>query len=459
MKIKHLWIFAMAVCTLLFNASCDDDDNPVTPEVKNYTLDQFNPLVDFGKTAQELQALAAANNGSATYDEGTRTLTATPKDNEVVAQTKYYFDMDGNYQMAVSTLKSLELVNTALETYRAAGFKEVDAARQSKVGTVFTDPNSKYWVEVRTDYEGNTKLGMIIAAPINEGTWSFTRRTPLTNEDGFMAPLLAVGAQPDVIKLFERGLGHSYNVTMSAPERGILYFNTFDEKFPYMKYWLDLDTKSYLEEAALVAPKGSEINADDAAIFVEALGYKYVPLLDNDNAQIYWNKELKRAVSLSVKAPKGKEKTYEPRIQFYPADYTEYLPYDEIEMIWPVMDFGKYTIAEVAKMYEKKDYFEDYMEMDELFGLPVVITKGRDFTKIFLFEDKGKYEGLAMLARNENVIKSPALVQALLDAGFEAYPNAAIPTWRNKKTGVEVQIDMFDMFGMGPLVFMQRIDA
>ena len=126
-------------------------------------------------------------------------------------------------------------------------------------------------------------------------------------------------------------------------------------------------------------------------------------------------------------------------------------------MIWPITEFGKYTIAEVAKLYESKDYFEDYMEADEQIGLPVVITNGRDFTKIFLFEDKGKYEGLAMLARNDNVIKSPALVQALLDAGFEAYPEAAIPTWRNNKTGVEVQIDMYDMLGMGPLVFMQHI--
>lgn len=47
-----------------------------------------------------------------------------------------------------------------------------------------------------------------------------------------------------------------------------MYFNTLNDKFPYMKYWLDLDTKSYLEEAAVVAPKGTEINADDAAILL-----------------------------------------------------------------------------------------------------------------------------------------------------------------------------------------------
>ncbi len=455
MKINQLWIMAMAVCTLLLSTSCSNDDD--SPEVKNYKLDQINPLVNFGKTVQELQAIAVGKNGSATYDESSRILSVTQNDNPVVAKTDYYFDLEEHYQIAVSTLKDPDLVNMVLETYHAAGFKDVESDQQSKVGTVLQDPTNKYWVEVRNNYEYNHKTGTIIAAPIDEGTWSFTRRSSLSNKDGFMAPLLAVGAQPEVIKLFESRLGHTYNTTLSSPEKGIMYFNTLNDKFPYMKYWLDLDTKSYLEEAAVVAPKGTEINADDAAIFVESLGYKYVPLLDNDNAQIYWNKEMKSAVSLSVKAPEGKEKTYEPRIQFYPADYTEYLPYDKIEMIWPITEFGKYTIAEVAKLYESKDYFEDYMEADEQIGLPVVITNGRDFTKIFLFEDKGKYEGLAMLARNDNVIKSPALVQALLDAGFEAYPEAAIPTWRNNKTGVEVQIDMYDMLGMGPLVFMQHI--
>lgn len=56
MKINQLWIMAMAVCTLLLSTSCSNDDD--SPEVKNYKLDQINPLVNFGKTVQELQAIA-----------------------------------------------------------------------------------------------------------------------------------------------------------------------------------------------------------------------------------------------------------------------------------------------------------------------------------------------------------------------------------------------------------------
>lgn len=72
MKINQLWIMAMAVCTLLLSTSCSNDDD--SPEVKNYKLDQINPLVNFGKTVQELQAIAVGKNGSATYDESSRIL-------------------------------------------------------------------------------------------------------------------------------------------------------------------------------------------------------------------------------------------------------------------------------------------------------------------------------------------------------------------------------------------------
>lgn len=141
MKINQLWIMAMAVCTLLLSTSCSNDDD--SPEVKNYKLDQINPLVNFGKTVQELQAIAVGKNGSATYDESSRILSVTQNDNPVVAKTDYYFDLEGHYQIAVSTLKDPDLVNMVLETYHAAGFKDVESDQQSKAGTVLQDPTNK----------------------------------------------------------------------------------------------------------------------------------------------------------------------------------------------------------------------------------------------------------------------------------------------------------------------------
>lgn len=461
MKYKNLWLMAVALCTLLVGTACsDDDDNGTSNENTLYELSELNPSTSFGSTESEVASSLSSAAVKTNYVDSVRTLQVAYTESEVLDSTKYYFDADGAYKIAVTTLKSSDLAEKVVSSYMAAGYKTAPDSLQNAVGTTLVDAAGTYTVEVRTTTSGTAKQTRVIVAPIDETTWSFTRRGNLKSDDGFMAPLICVGAQLDVIKLYEEGLGHSYNATKSAPERGVFYFDTGDSSYPYMKYWLDLDTNEFLEESALLANVGDTINEDDAGVYVEGLGYSMVPLLDPDDGQLYYNKEKKLAVALDVQAPtEDKKDTYEPRIQFYPADLTEYLPYDEIEMIWPIMEFNKYTMDEVVELYKKQSYFEDYYASDDQMpGVPSIVTNGKDFVKIYLLEDGGKYAGIWMLARNELVIKSPALIKALTDNGFVRDETKAFPTWKNERLDVEVQIDLYDMLGMGPFVFMNKIE-
>lgn len=433
-------LLALSAITLAW--SCEHSDNKEPEPKPEFSL---AASVNFGCSPDELRsAQELAGNTVGTFDEATRTLKVTTSDT-VQTEVTYYFDGDKRYKYSLVSLKSFESLDdeymqiisesgwTAYKTASAAPEYEYLVSKDNVLMRFFTQESDAQ------------KTAAILVGPVDETLLSWSRTDAIKDPaTGVFIPLTAFGASHDLVNKFEFFQGHTVNAERTNPDNQFYAFDTGDPKFPMMGYWFDIDTDTFLEECALYVDPESRPTPDEINTYVTGLGLEYSYLTDGNGNPIFYDRETMTVCCAEMNEPESG--VFSPKLRFYIQDLSEYLPKENVNIPWPNMEFGKITMDAAIEWYESQGYTVNPTGFMDVF--PMVETKIEDFNQMILFpDDNGNYAGAYVMTPDLKVIKSPDVEKQLLEKGFEEVKGAILPTYHNKETNVEAQIDLSAMFG------------
>lgn len=438
---KHLYpIFAMLL--LAFSVSACNDDGPAGKDEPGSSL----PIAStaFGQTRKAIEAAeTAAGRTVERYDDATRTL---------IVQTgladfpsiRYYFDQAENYRYALVYAASFDLFATEhfAELLRNGLWEAYDAApSDDRDESVYRCDGVLLRIFLRA---GNRQASpAMLVGKLDESALSWTRLDPHTDPTtGMRLPLVAWGGSADLIAKYELLHGHTLNAGRTDPDKAFVAYDTGDDRFPMMGYWLDLETGTFLEECALYVDPESRPGPAEADAYVTALGFSETGLKDGNGNFLYYDAASTTVCLVEMNRPETG--VFSPKLRFYTQDLTDELPKSSVTVPWPNMQFGAITMDEARDWYETLGYA---LSVHPELGIPQATTDSADFPAILLLEDGGFYAGAYLLTPDVRVITSPDLVRQLLEQGFVAVEGFFLATFRNTDTNVEVQIDTSAMFG------------
>lgn len=188
--------------------------------------------------------------------------------------------------------------------------------------------------------------------------------------------------------------------------------------------------------------------------YMRSMGFLITTLSDKGNP-VYYNKEYNMAAVAELNKPTDGS-AFVPKVQFFegePKMADAYMK-EELNIPMPILEFGKYTLAEALELYKKQPYFKS-LAQNELGDL--VNTTSPDFPGILVWEGEGDYAGkyaMAIMITNDvAVINSPHIEKFFLSKGWEKYTKSSIPTYIDRKNNVMVQVDTQGNFGGLSLAF------
>ena len=139
-----------------------------------------------------------------------------------------------------------------------------------------------------------------------------------------------------------------------------------------------------------------------------------------------------------------------PKVQFFKGNpqMADSFVKEELDIPLPILEFGKYTLAEALELYKKQPYFKS-LDKNELGD--VVNTTSKDFPMMLIWEGEGEYAGKYAMAivftDDVRVINSTYIEKFFTGKGWEKYSKSAIPTYIDRKNNVMVQVDQSGNFG------------
>ncbi|GAB1251105.1 hypothetical protein Tsumi_02090 [Porphyromonas miyakawae] len=446
---------ALAASLLLFGCKGSEPDPtppvvPPTPPVEQ-AVTFANPLENLGAPANDLISAEKARGNAATYDEAKRQISVQVKDTKVAQTIDYYLDEAGNYRYAATnvTMKS-----------EADLLKALEAMKYKAEASLSVNPDVVVYLNASTgfSYSLNKKASekgvyRLIYLKSDQDAFSWGRMTMLDKEP-FGIPLLAKGVTVELMEFFEARLGHTLDTDRSKPDKGVYVYKTGDAKRPAVRYWFDVKTKMYLEEASVEFTPEAFPEQAVCTEYLKKFGFAPTIAVDQQLNHILYNKERTLCVGLYIKPEKGKEADFIPEVHFYYAPLKEDLIIPEkVDFPFPIDDW-QLTGTEVIAQYKKKPYFVSMMT-DPQMGIPVITTNSKDFEKITLLIFDEDYIGVTMVAKNLATVYSPSIVKALEDAGYvySKEKSVSLPSYVNEAKHSLCQLDVMAVGGFFGVAF------
>lgn len=440
-----LRVIIFSVLTIMFFTACETTNN-------NATTQYWLPSQRFGSTVDEIKLEVETQGFQTTFDSEKRQLTAksTKATNlEII----YYFDDKNKYRYAMSKFANTEDLNSFVSNIQKEGFALHASASKSPEERVYISTVKNVIIAVSTSIEKGRIALSYSFGPIDETIFSWTRTQTLSHTSGLWLPLIANGLPLDMVQRFETRLQHTFNRERSKIDKGIYYFNTGNARFPYITYWLDDNTKTYLDEAAIFIDPNNRPTPAEVDNFLTSNGFKLTPLVDENNNQVYYNREYKYCAWVGMNKP-AEGGTFTPKIQFYHNNIDDRLPFETVNFPMPVVEFGTLSMEQAIDQYKAKPYYQSHT--DDVWRI-IIYTTSKDFPEIWIFEgdgaNVGKYYAAILTATDTRVINSPNIPEILIANGYEKKNVSILPTYINYQNNTMAQIDHNGTFGALSVAF------
>lgn len=422
--------------SLVFFVS-DDDPSPVVDE-ENFEL----PSTNF---SQKLSELAAAEQmrGFSVSTEGDSRLVLTKGEGDMTQQWEYNADTAGAYKYAKCQLPAGK-VDAFKAFLRRQGYAM--EARASLNDDVQAYVNKSLQTVLYINKDGD-RFEYFFGS-YDEGFNSWMRVSFLRDEaTSVWMPFYGQGATVELMQLFEKRMNHRLDAEKSKVGSGVYVYATGDDRWPSVKYWFDVATKSRLEEASLYVNAENIPSPEQLTEYLQASRHVYTSMYDSEGDVIYYNYDLKSACFVKM-ADKTEGKTaFEPQMHYAYTNFDASVPPLKVDFPMPITTFGTKTMDEIAAEYRQQPYYKSE-ETNEL-GL-VVNTTSEDFPVILLLEDGGKYYAAMVVTFDNLKVRSPYIVNLLRQSGYEDKPGvSALPTFVNTELDVMAQFDLIDILQMG----------
>ncbi len=418
-------------------------------KVTQEALSMDFPLTTFGATYEEIIKQEKERGFAVKEKKEVRQLWVSKRAGSLDLQFIYYFDKEGKFQLVESQIPNQNILTEQVALF-VSKYKLAENEVSSSEKTVRFFSNEKYSLST---YAVGNKYGVVMGL-YNETNNSWTRQTLLKDSvTDIWMPTLGRYAPQITMEVFEYSQGHTLNEELTKKDKGVFVFNTGNPKFPSVKYWFDVENKSFLEESAIFVDSNNRPSPAEIDAWLLKLGFKQTILVDKNQNVLYFHKKNKCAAVVEMNKPRNNSNTFEPKIQFFFGDLEDKLPAENIQMPMPILSFNKFTMEQVVEQYKKESYFVSSAPHD--YGI-LIKTNSPDFGGILLMEDGGKYAMAFLLADTKQVINSPEIPENLIKNGFEEKKLGQIPTFVNKEKGVMAQIDITGAFGSYSVAFSKN---
>lgn len=453
-RLKSLAVLCALLCTAFAFTACSGNDDPeqpgTKPEAETPKETVILPSMAFGTKMADLKAELAKASGTTVADIDATHFKATTTQGTVTVEYTYAFDADSlAYQYAEGALGKGNTLDGYVKYLTDNKFTEEKSGNADE--RIFRAPGEPAQLLVL-----DVKAGKIFYGEGSEAPYSWTRTKPFTGEGGLFLPFFGKNAPLSLIQSYEKRLGHTVNAAKTSEKDGGYAFNTGDEKFPVVKYWLDEETGTKLVDAVLYVQNKNVVTPAQVTAFLKSLGFYYTSQTDpRDGSTIYYNAKRKVAAFVLMTPTEGSG--VQPNINFAYVNLDGSVPPETIDFPWPNTKFMQITMDEAIDAYQKYDYFKSIDPVEE--GTYMLTTTSADIPQSIIFAEGDKYACLVMMPRDAMVAKSPYIQALLTEKGFVYVPDIIMPTFRNVKEGIEVQIDPTGDLYLGfPTIAFQPIE-
>lgn len=433
-----------SVLTIMSFTACENTNNSGSTQ---YRL----PSQRFGSTVDEIKLEVETQGFQTTFDSEKRQLTANST-KEANLEIIYYFDETNKYRYAMSKFADTEALNSFVSQIQKEGFVLHASVSKNPDERVYISTAKNIIIAVSTSVEKGRVSPSYTFGAIDETAFSWTRIEKLSDASGLWLPLIAKGLPLDMIYRFEARLGHSLNTVNTKEASGVYSFDTGNSKFPQIRYWLDVKSKLFLEEAAIFVNENNRPTPTEVDVFLTSIGFKATSLKDENNNQIYYNKENKCCASVDMNKPNTG--VFEPKIQFFYSNIEDKLPLEKVDFPMPIVEFGTLTMQQAIDKYKSQSYYVNHS--DEGWRI-VVNTKSADFPEIWIMAGEGetadKYSMAFVVTTDTRVINSPNIPEILIENGYQKRDVGIIPTYINSSLNVMAQLDINGDFGAMSVAF------
>lgn len=413
------------------------DENPTVIE-KQFEM----PSNSFGSTLDAVMAAEQARGFDVVKNSDDK-LTATKTTEVATYSWEYRFDKEGCYKYAKCNIATGD--EAAFKAFlRKSGFVLQPEASANGEVSVYANAANLTSIVIDTRADGADYY----YGAYDEDAHSWTRIAPLKDvETGTWMPFYGKYAPVELMKLYEKRMGHILNTTLSKPEKGIYVYQTADSTWTTIKYWYDVATKSALEETAIYVDTTHIPTPASVTAYLKTMGYTYTSMTDNEGYVVYYNRKIKSACYVLMADKTEGQGIFAPVMHYAYTNLDGQVPPETVDFPMPLVEFGTMTMDEALAWFKEQPYYES----DETSELgPTINTTSKDFPIIVLLEDGGKYYASLVITNDNLAIRSPYITNMLVEKGYEYAENVSIlPTYINRTINVMAQFDLNDMFQIG----------
>lgn len=308
----------------------------------------------FGKSYDALEAEAKQLGQIVTKDAEARILTVKINGDQGLARTIYLqFDAEGKYRYAMEKIANTESEGAFVASLLSQGFVQEKTATKLATEGVFVH-KQRGWV-VFISHRSDSDISYVFA-PFDEAITSWSRIDKKEHATGFWAPLMGLDNTLDMVTRFEARMGHTLDPEATMADKGVFSFKTGNPNFPSTRYWFDVKTKSFVEECAIFVAPDKRPKPDDVTGYMRSMGFLITTLSDHGNP-VYYNKDTNMAAVAELNKPTDGS-AFVPKVQFFKGNpqMADSFMKEELDIPMPILEFGKYTLAEALELYKKQPY-------------------------------------------------------------------------------------------------------
>lgn len=438
---KKFWFLAVLCAALVGFTSCDsDNEDPKTPEFSEYWM---MPNSDFGTNLSAVAATETARGFAVSQNGNKLNLSQTVQN--VPFTWEYVGDAENRYRYAKCALANG--LATQLKSYLTGkmGYSENASYSSNPDYTVLVNNTSKLFVTICSNADGEHFL----FGPYDETVYSWTRLGLLKSDMGMITPLLGYGSDAELIKNYEARAGHILHKNTDE-SKGFYFFETNDDMFPAVAYWLDEKTKTKLEEARLYFDGSNMPTSTQIIEMLGKMGYHYTYSLDGtDESQIFFDYESKKTIYVAYSKPEEHEGTFLPCIKFTNVNMENNLPPLEVDFPWLPTNVYQMSIEDAFKWIEAQSWYSN-REEDYLGAFPMFKTKYPEFPYVVLMDDEGYYAAGIVFAETALVLRALSIRETITSKYGCVYKEGSslYPTFLNNDAEVPYEFQYIYDDGM-----------
>lgn len=383
----------MLSAVLVGFTSCDSDDDKKALDFGDYWV---MPSTEFGQSLSNIAGSEEARGFTVVLADNKLSLERTIE--KVPFSWQYVGDADGNYRYAKCMLAAGQAEELKSHLTGKLGYAQADEYTANSDYTVLVNKQSNLFVTIcNGEY--------FLFGPYDESLYSWTRLGLLKSEMGMITPLLGYGCDAELIKNYEARAGHTVHGNTDE-SRGFYFFETNDEMFPAVAYWLDEQTQTQLVEARLYFDGSNMPSADKVTEMLGNMGYRYTYSLDrDDDSQIFFDYDSKKTIYLSYTKPDDFEGTFLPCIKFTNVNMENNIPPLSVDFPWLPTDVYQMSIDEAVKWVESQSWYSS-RESDYFDIWPMFKTNYPEFPYVVLMDDEGEYAAGIVFAETSLVLRA-----------------------------------------------------